>query len=48
MILTYRGVKYNQQDVLRTYLLKQIKLEEKLKREIAHDRDNLTGSEIFN
>jgi hypothetical protein len=47
MQLTYRGVKYDKNEGLRNYLLKQIHLQEKLKREIAHERNNLTGKEIF-
>jgi hypothetical protein len=41
MLLTYRGVKYDNDAALRRYLLNQLKKEDKLKAEIKRDLERV-------
>lgn len=47
MLLTYRGVKYDNDAALRRYLLKQLEKEEKLKELIKRDKEQIEKTATF-
>ena len=47
MLLTYRGVKYDNDSALRRYLLNQLEKEDKLKELVKRDKERIEQTATF-